>query len=231
MLRAVDVVRAFAVACVGAQLAACGGSVVLADRCGPRTYLDAGLCVGEPGDASVTTCGDGTVLDGSVCVIPPPPDAGLRTSSIDAGSECAIDDNIFIIDGDGGIYSGPKRVIQGGFGWNVTTESKLKGVASMVKAEFGRSFVRFGTATINMALRADRYVDIQSNWFPKMGQPIVDVIAWDQGCSQIAGEFTIVSVTFDSSGDVVELLANYLIQCFGWPNVNHGCIHVKPRPY
>lgn len=203
----------------------CGAIAPTSDICGPGTHLDAGVCLPDPYDAATVSCGPGTVLDGQQCVLP---DAGGYTSAIDAGSECAIADNIFIIDGDGGVHSG-RRVIQGGVGWKITTEARANETAAVIKIDFGSYYVRFDTHQLQKPLAAGVYPNFVRAWTTKPGEAGFDVGGEGRGCSNLNGDFAIVSVTFDANGDVTDILGNYKGYCDIYPDPNFGCIHVKPK--
>lgn len=196
------------------------------DECGPGTYSDGGVCLPQSRDATLVSCGPGTVLEGTKCVLA---EAGGYTSAIDAGTECAIADNIFVIDGNGGAHPGPRRVIQGGVGWTITSKAKVGGVASTIYIEFGSYSIRIDTHKLGKSLAGGLYANFKRYGENQPGEPGFDLGGEGHGCSKLFGDFTIISVTFDALGEVTDILGTYQATCDVNPDLNYGCFHVKPK--
>ena len=128
------------------------------------------------------------------------------------------------------MYVGPRLVIQGGVGWKVKSDYKIDGKASFVGLEFGSSIVRFDLHEMGIPLAAGKYPDVVAAGSKIPGRPEFLFAVKANICSNPWGEYTLVSVTHDRNGDVVDILANYVVHCEGKPLFNFGCIHVRPRP-
>jgi hypothetical protein len=222
---------------VTALVFSCGGSVSNSEVCGAGTHDDGGTCLPNPGkaDDAGSSCGPGTVVANNGQCVPAPPqsvlDSGMPIDNSNPAKACLVADNKFVLGGTDFIHMGPPVVIEGGAGWQVTTQAEVDGKPAFVTIEIGSNWtIILSTKSLGKPLATGMYTNAETAAVTDPSRPGLDVYGDGKSCNGVTGSFTIVDIQSSPGPDggystVTSLTASFEQHCEGGSNSNTGCIH------